>query len=285
MVKSKKRILCSILLTAIAAVFLLSGCSTMGVSEKITYKDVDGGSALYRYSGVSIVHELEVPDEYEGKPVVEIMRYAISSAEYLTKITIGKNVKTIDYWAITYCPSLEEIVVHPENPYFESHDGILYNKGMTELRIYPSAKTKIKKDSAGKVMGGAEVIVPASVTSVTDTAFYLCDNLYKITFPEGLLHIGNYAFMKCENLTDFTLPSTLKTIGVDAFSYCDTLTSVTLPASVESIGDYAFFSLYSNMSAIYLSRPLAEINVGTDWIPNKKGQINDKVPVIEPSAG
>jgi len=276
-----KKIFFTLIIIGLLSVLMLSGCSTVGVSEKITYKDAEGGSALYRYSGVSIVHELDIPDEQDGKPVVEIMRYAISSAEYLTKITIGKNVKTIDYWAITNCPSLEEIIVHPDNPYFESHEGILYNKGMTELRIYPTAKTKLVKDSAGKVTGGAEFVVPDTVKTIAETAFYLCGNLYKITFNEGLKTVGNYAFIKCENLTDFILPSTLKTIGVDAFSYCDTLTSVTVPASVESIGDYAFFSLYSNMSAIYVQRPLSEISLGTDWIPNKKGQINEKVPVIE----
>jgi hypothetical protein len=267
-------------MTVLMAVLLLSGCSTVGVKERISYKDVDGGCALYRYSGVSIVNELKIPDEYEGKPVVEIMRYAISSAEYLTRITIGKNVRTIHYWAITHCPNLEEIIVDPENPYFESHEGILYNKGMTELRIYPSARTKLQKDSAGRITVGAEVVVPAGVTSIAETAFYLCGNLYKIQLPQGLESIGNYAFMKCENLTELTLPSTLKTIGVDAFSYCDTLTSVIIPASVESIGDYAFFSLYSNMSAIYLRRPPDEISLGKDWIPNKKGQVNDKVPVL-----
>lgn len=269
-----------IVMIAVTISLLLTGC-VAGVNEKIKYKDVEGGVALYRYSGVSVVKEFSVPDEHEGKPVVEMMKYAISGAEYLTTIKIGKNIKTIDNWAITYCPNLESITVDPANPYYESEDGVLYNKGKTELIVYPLAKVKLVKDSAGYVTGGAEFTVPETVEKISETAFYQCSNLYKISFHEGLLEIGNYAFMKCVNLTSFTLPSTLKKIGTDAFSYCDAITSLTIPASVEYIGDYAFFSLSSSLTVIYIEKPLSQIAVGKDWLPNKKGQVNGKVAVEE----
>ena len=253
-----------IVMIAVSISLLLTGCMA-GVNEKIKYKDVEGGVALYRYSGVSIVKEFSVPDEYEGKPVVEIMKYAISGAEYLTSIKIGKNIKVIDNWAITYCPNLENITVDPDNPYYESDGGVLYNKGKTELVVYPSAKVKLVKDSAGVVTGGAEFTVPETVEKIAETAFYQCSNLYKISFNEGLIEIEGYAFMKCVNLTSFTLSSTLKKIA----------------ASVENIGDYAFFSLSSSLTVIYTEKPLSQISVGKDWLPNKKGQVNGKVAVEE----
>ncbi len=260
-------------------ILLLTSAGCAGLSEGVKYKNVDGGLALFRYSGVPTVSELAIPAEKDGKPVVEIMEFAVASAEYLKTINIGKNVKIIDKRAFTNCPSLEQYAVETGNPYFETDEkGILYTKDKKALVAYPAARVKPEKDSSGKIIKGAEFEVPATVTEIWDAAFYLCGNLAKITFPEGLQKIGNYAFMKCENLADFTLPESLTEIGSDAFSYCDRLTAVIIPGNVKSVGDYAFFSLSSSIAKIVVLSPESELQLGKDWIPKVKGQVN--VPVV-----
>ena len=264
----------------LAATLLLSFSGCAGLSEGVKYKNVGAGLALFRYSGIPTVSELSIPAEKDGKPVVEIMEFALASAEYLKTITIGRNIKTIDKRAFTNCQSLERYVVETGNKYFETDkNGVLYTTGKKALVAYPSARVKTEKDSNGEIIKGAEFTVPASVTEICDAAFYLCGNLVKITFPEGLQKIGNYAFMKCENLTDFTLPDSLTEIGSDAFSYCDSLTVVTIPGKVKSIGDYAFFSLSSSISKIIVLRQESELQLGKDWIPKVKGQVNVPVSV------
>jgi len=260
-------------------ILLLTSAGCAGLSEGVKYKNVDGGLALFRYSGVPTVSELAIPAEKDGKPVVEIMEFAVASAEYLKTINIGKNVKIIDKRAFTNCPSLEQYAVETGNPCFETDEnGVLYTKDKKALVAYPAARVKPEKDSSGKIIKGAEFEVPATVTEIWDAAFYLCGNLTKITFPEGLQKIGNYAFMKCENLADFTLPESLTEIGSDAFSYCDRLTAVIIPGNVKSVGDYAFFSLSSSIAKIVVLSPESELQLGKDWIPKVKGQVN--VPVV-----
>jgi len=267
-----------IIILTMSLLLSFSGCS--GLSEGVKYKNVADGLALFRYTGVPTATVLAIPAEKDGKPVVEIMEFAVASAEYLTTIVIGKNIKKIDDRAFTNCPSLVRYAVQAGNKYFETDEnGVLYSKDKKALVAYPSARVKLQKDSNGKIIKGAEFDVPASVTEIWDAAFYLCGNLSKITFPEGLKKIGNYAFMKCGNLTDFTLPNSLTEIGSDAFSYCDSLTVVTIPKNVKSIGDYAFFSLSSNITKIHVSRPKSELQLGKSWIPFVTGHVNVPVAV------
>lgn len=279
----KKRFLKILIVIICCLTFMisLSGCA-FGVNESIKYEDVDGGVALYRYFGVSLVDTLVIPDEFEGKPVVGIQKTAISSAEYIKTLKIGKNVKFIEKWGITNCPSLERIIVDENNEYFETDEnGILYNKGKTELILYPTARDKLEKDKNGNIIKGAEVVIPDSVRKIADHAFYLSYDLYKITFNEGLEEIGDFAFHKNENLTNFILPSTLKVIGIDAFSYCDSVNALSIPKSVTTIKDYAFFSLSSTIPKIYIEGSRASITEGTNWIPCIKGKVNIKVDIVE----
>lgn len=266
-------------LLCVPLLLTIAGCA--GLSEGIRYKQVSGGLALYRYTGVPTVKELVIPAYKDGQPVVEIMEFALSSAEYLTIITIGKNVETIDDRAFTYCPALEKFVVEAGNAWFKTdEDGILYSKNKQILIAYPAARVPLTKDAGGKTATGAEVTIPATVTEIADAAFYLCGNLTSVVFPEGLKRIGDYAFMKCENLTDFTLPESLTDIGRDAFSYCDSLTTVTIPAGVVRIGDYAFFSLSSRINAVTVTGRRDAITFGKDWVPLAAGQVNVPVTVI-----
>lgn len=264
----------AVLIVCLSVSTLLSGClMAFGASEKVEYQEVEGGYALFRYSGVSTVDSFEIPDTHEGKPVVEIMEYAVSSADYLKSISIGKNVKTIANWGITNCVALEKIVVSSENPYFVvGDDGILYNADKTVLRLYPNSREK-----------EASVVVPSSVKLINETAFYQCGNLKNITFNEGLEEIGSYAFLKCVGLQNFTLPSTLKKIGKDAFSYCDAITSLTIPYSVTDIGAYAFFSLSGGLYSISVMRTeeqMKEVTLGEKWMPYEKGSLSKPVQIL-----
>ena len=268
----------------LAFCFALSSCnnSILATTDKYEYRDVEGGTALYRYTSISTVDKMEVPDFVDGKPVIEIMDHAISSAEYIKTITIGANVEKIGDWAITNCPSLEKFMISSNNKHFcIDENGILYNKDKTVLMVYPNARVRIERDKDGNITKGGEITLPGSVKKINATAFYLSTEIYKVNFNEGLEEVGDYAFMKCYNLSDITLPSTLKKIGTDGFSYCDSLTELEIPASVSELGDYAFFSLASSIQQIIINRPLDEFDfVGKDWIPNKNGTARQRVEVI-----
>lgn len=275
-----KRTMTLILVLSIICV-AFAGCSLPGGTEKLRFKEVEGGVALYRYKGTSGKTLFVVPDEYEGRPVVEILDFALANAEYLTGISIGKNIAAIGEWAFTNSAKLTQIKVHPENSAFTDKDGVLYTNDMTELVAYPNGKTPLVLDAGEKVAGGAEVVLPESVKKIRNNAFYSCGNLYAIEFNNGLVEIGDKAFIKCINLQNFTLPGTLRKIGVDAFSFCDALSAVTIPASVDEIGDYAFFAMSSGVTQVVIQRKDSEgMILGKDWLPKIKGKVAEKAVLV-----
>ena len=276
----KKNILVFLAFFVAIAVSLTAFGAYTFTSKNNSYKDNEDGCGLYRYKSTSTQTTFDVPETYDGKPVTELMAFSVANAEYLKELNISKNVKTIDIWAITNCPLLESINVDEENPYFSSVDGVLYNKDMTELLFYPNGKTPLETDKSGAVTGGGTIVLPESVVSIRDNAFYLCSNLYSVTFNDGLKSIGSKAFLKCGNLQKIELPDTLETIGTDAFSYCNSLKEVEIPSSVQSIGDYAFFSTATQIEKIVVHQSSEEdIKLGKDWLPTQSDKINKKIPV------
>ena len=80
------------------------------------------------------------------------------------------------------------------------------------------------------------------VTSISNDAFHLCEDLYEITIPNSVTSIGDFAFKDCTGLTEVTIPNSVTSIGDYAFYGCTVLTEITIGKSVTEIGDYAFYS-------------------------------------------
>ena len=94
-----------------------------------------------------------------------------------------------------------------------------------------------------------DVVIPATVdynavtykvVQVGESAFYHCDELEHVTFPNGLQEICASAFQDCEKLEDVTFPTSLTKIHDRAFAGCLQLKNVVIPANVTFMGDYAF---------------------------------------------
>lgn len=153
------------------------------------------------------------------------------------------------------------------------------------------------------------IILPASITSIGDSAFYNCGGLTgNIVIPGFVNSIGNNAFESCAFLDGaLILPNSVTTIGLKAFSQCHSLTSLTLsnsltsisdgafegdwllqghltiPNSVTSIGDYAFF--YCSFTGVTIPNSVTSIGVaafgkckmltGNVTIPSSITSIND----------
>ena len=63
--------------------------------------------------------------------------------------------------------------------------------------------------------------------------------LHTVVLPQSLRTIGDHAFYRCPALTwiNFSLgPLALTTIGVSAFAFCSALESINIPQSVTTIG-------------------------------------------------
>lgn len=91
-------------------------------------------------------------------------------------------------------------------------------------------------------VGITEIIIPNSVTSIGDAAFWQCTGLKSVrTYGNSQLEtIGSGAFWNCTALSEVALSGKLKTIKSSAFRQCYALETIDLPESIESFGAYAF---------------------------------------------
>lgn len=83
-------------------------------------------------------------------------------------------------------------------------------------------------------------MIPDSVTSIGDRAFYDCHRLTSINIPDSVTSIGKEAFSNCSSPTSISIPDSVTSIGEEAFSGCSRLTSISVPDSVTSIEAPAF---------------------------------------------
>lgn len=79
-----------------------------------------------------------------------------------------------------------------------------------------------------------------TVVGISDYAFFNCESLTYVFFPNTIQYIGENSFFGCENLLEIKLEEGLKRIGKGAFSCCDKLIAVNIPKSVTHIWDGAF---------------------------------------------
>ena len=170
---------------------------------------------------------------------------AFSNCSSLTSITIPNSVTIIRDNAFVSCSGLTSFSVAGDNSNYSSKEGVLFNKQQTTLIQYPTRKQ-------------GEYIIPNSVTTIVDYAFYGCSGLTSLTIPNSITSIVDNAFAGCSSLTSITIPNSITSIGNEAFAGCSSLTSITIPNSVTNIGKGAF-SGCSSLSSVTISNSVTSI--------------------------
>ena len=83
--------------------------------------------------------------------------------------------------------------------------------------------------------GGTEAIIPNTVVSIGNSAFFGCKTLTTVVLPGCVTNIGSYAFSGCSGLINFIIPEGVITIGEGAFYGCSSLEEVVIPDGVKEI--------------------------------------------------
>ena len=195
---------------------------------KIRYK-INSGSAVvlgmidkYFFSG-----DLVVPETLGGYSVTSIGSYAFDGCTGLTSITIPNSVTSIGDMAFYMVPNVVYSGTASGSPWSARalngyiEDGLVYeNSSKKNLLACPSLRE-------------GTVVIPDSVTSIGNYAFFRCTGLTSITIPDGLTSIGGGAFSGCTGLTSITIPNGVTSIGSSAFFGCSSLKKV-YAASLDS---------------------------------------------------
>ena len=116
--------------------------------------------------------------------------------------------------------------------------------------IIPNSVTSVGEQAFYDCRSLASVVIGDSVTSIGDDAFCLCSSLTSVVIGDSVTSIGSSAFSGCSSLTSVVIPDSVTSIGSSAFYYCSSLTSIVIPDSVTSISNYAFYYCYSLTSVV-----------------------------------
>lgn len=184
--------------------------------------------------------------------VLSIGDYAFYGCSDLVRITIPESVTSLGDNVFNYCDSLKGITVDPQNAFYSSTNGVLFDKSVANLIQFPAAEngsyaipssvSNVESFAFAGSTGLVEVAIPANVVNIGDYAFRDCYGLTNAIVSDGVSSIGEQAFFNCGSLTGITIPSSVTNIGQSAFEYCANLTSISIPGKVNTIGEGAFYA-------------------------------------------
>ncbi|MDR1697617.1 MAG: leucine-rich repeat domain-containing protein [Erysipelotrichaceae bacterium] len=128
--------------------------------------------------------------------------------QLVTEIVIEDDVNYIRGDTFEYLPNLVSFIVSPDNQYFSSVDGVLYNKNQTELLQVP--------------MACQNVVMPNTITSFPSWAFNSHPRLEIVFLSLSVTSIPESAFASCSNLVEVYVMLddgyTVVNCGVNAFN-------------------------------------------------------------------
>ena len=141
----------------------------------------------------------------------------------------------------------EEAAAEPEEEPVSNPDDYIYQAFSQTVTVSKYFGT----DHA--VVAVPETIEGLPVTTVDKNCFENHTEIRKIILPDTISTIGDHAFYGCTALSEINFPSVLRKIGGWAFAY-DSLPEVTLPDGVKSLGYGAFYSNLKLESAVIPER-------------------------------
>lgn len=155
-------------------------CYDIQVQEGDFIFTYSNGVAPCRYVGQS--GDWVIPSSAVNMPVTGVSFDLFNSYSTVETLYIPETLKNLEYAGITYCSRLKKIEVAENNEYFASVDGVLFDKSVSNLLIYPTGKeeTSFAIHDTIKQLGESvferntnltDVLIPASVTSIGKAPF------------------------------------------------------------------------------------------------------------------
>ena len=205
----------------------LTGVALSSFMTEIFARAFSGCSALTRvlcppaaelksgvFSGCTALQHIQLPQK------LEVLRPStFVDCTSLTEIALPEGLKEIQDAAFGYCTALKGLTI----PASVEEISPIFLQGSSVLETLTVAEGNLTYRSEGNciIRRKDDALVAGCRTSV---------------IPESVKSIGNDAFFYCEGLTEITIPGNVAKIGKAAFNYCKDLRAVHIEEGVEQIG-------------------------------------------------
>ena len=230
-----------------------SGLTSVSIGNSVT------SIGNYAFLSCSRLTSVNIPNS-----VTSIGYNAFQSCSRLTSVSIGNSVTSIGHNAFSGCSGLTSVsignsVTSIGNDAFKSCGG-LTSVSISNLAtwcniLFENAYADPLSYAHHLYLNGTEVtdlIIPNTISSINNFAFYGCSGLTSITIGNSVTSIGNFAFYGCSGLSSVTIPNSVTSIGDAAFQDCSALD--TLNFNAISCADF---------TSITSSLPFYGLNIST----------------------
>ena len=217
------------------------------VSQGTVYTNLDKDEYI-NHSSDALNGDLVIPS---GGEITSIADDAFSCCDKLTSVVIQNGVTHIGYEAFAYIDMqsiriADSVIYIEEDAFYYTEIENVYYDGTLEqwCQIHFVNVDSSPCFYSSLYLNGAlitNVVLPENISSFS-YAFAGCASLESIVIPNTITAISDYAFASCANLESVTLPATLTYIGKYAFDYCSSLTNISIPDNVTNIDSGAFSS-------------------------------------------
>ena len=201
-------------------------------------------------NGELLQGELIIPDS-----VTRIRSDAFYNCTGLTSIVIPGSLTSIGSNAFSNCISLTDVYYTGDiagwcnisfynissNPMVYADNLYINGKLLQGELIIPNSVTSLGDYAFYNCKGLTSATIGNSVTRIGDSAFSNCSSLISVTIGDSVTSIGNRAFSSCSNLTSIVIPDSVTSIESYAFAFCSSLTSISMPDSVTVVGEWSFY--------------------------------------------
>lgn len=289
MTKKKKKII-GLIVALVLIVAVAAGALAIYLIESKHKFVLDESGEGYIFERIgSFQSNVEVPAEYEGKPVIAIGDKAFADSGLVRSVVLPDTIRSIGEQAFFQCRKLESVTVSSSVTFIGAR--AFWECDSLQTIAIPDLGAWLRIEFDGDVfsltpwrlsVGGTTLTnleIPGGTEKINSYAFCGCQGLTSLKLNEGLTEIGDGAFAGC-NFETLTFPSTLKKIGDAAFSDC-TVKELTFPKGLEEIGRNAFYD--SEVSTLDFPEGLKTI--GQDAFGNGQNLTEVHIPASVTSIG